>query len=555
MMTNIPPMFESRKKSTAFFMPSRSLLAQHGMPYTSQARSDPGHDLNRVAINPLTFQPAAQSCPLSAGPRACPFGGACHACPTQVRTKLAIGQLGDEYEQEADRVAEQVMRMPDSPAREATQFVGRTEDIHIQRACPKCGDEDEEIKTLQAKSLPGSIPVTPDVDSQIQALRGGGQPLDAATRAFMEPRFGYNFGQVRVHADAKAAESARAVNALAYTVGRDVVFGTGEYAPQTKQGKRLLAHELTHVAQQGNSAPLGIKNTLPIVVEPHSPFPDLLPISRLRDGLVVQRKCTTENCPQGYDELDSSNTNYVSMLSRAEDQAREQGLVDADVRFEQKGESFKNEANCPEGMKYEADDNSGFVLYLCKCCSLTKDVDKLAFNIVWSAKEQGNSASQLAGCTNLPSQQEVEGWANSVWDSFKNEGGTSWGWCGPASNKFLGSLGRYQGCAISISGGGHVITIGQYQGGWYVFDPTIDQFTTNPYDFSTDTNTKQPKMLEALENKDPFIYTLHQKPGLAFFSSNSELKTALEKYNELGACSYNFWSVASVRYQPEDQQQ
>lgn len=83
-------------------------------------------------------------------------------------------------------------------------------------------------------------------------LSSPGQPLDASTRTFMEPRFGYDFSQVRVHTDKRAAESARAVNALAYTVGRDVVFGEGEYEPGTSMGRRLLAHELTHVVQQGD---------------------------------------------------------------------------------------------------------------------------------------------------------------------------------------------------------------------------------------------------------------------------------------------------------------
>lgn len=83
-----------------------------------------------------------------------------------------------------------------------------------------------------------------------EVLRSPGQPLDAATRAFFEPRFGHDFSRVRVHTDAKAAESARAVNALAYTVGRDVVFGTGQYMPKTVAGHSLLAHELTHVVQQ-----------------------------------------------------------------------------------------------------------------------------------------------------------------------------------------------------------------------------------------------------------------------------------------------------------------
>jgi hypothetical protein len=83
-----------------------------------------------------------------------------------------------------------------------------------------------------------------------ETLESAGQPLDTTTRAFMERRFGLDFSQVRIHTDARAAESARAVNALAYTVGRDVVFDTSQYAPGTDAGKRLLAHELAHVAQQ-----------------------------------------------------------------------------------------------------------------------------------------------------------------------------------------------------------------------------------------------------------------------------------------------------------------
>ncbi|MBD0371725.1 MAG: DUF4157 domain-containing protein [Pyrinomonadaceae bacterium] len=83
-----------------------------------------------------------------------------------------------------------------------------------------------------------------------EVLRSSGQPLDAATRSFFEPRFGHDFSQVRVHTGAKAAESAQAVNALAYTVGRDVVFAGGQYAPHTFEGQKLLAHELSHVLQQ-----------------------------------------------------------------------------------------------------------------------------------------------------------------------------------------------------------------------------------------------------------------------------------------------------------------
>jgi hypothetical protein len=88
-----------------------------------------------------------------------------------------------------------------------------------------------------------------------EVLNSPGQPLDKTTRAFMEPRFGYDFSGVRVHMDAKAAESAHAVNALAYTVGRDIAFDAGQYLPHTISGRRLLAHELTHVAQQELTSP------------------------------------------------------------------------------------------------------------------------------------------------------------------------------------------------------------------------------------------------------------------------------------------------------------
>jgi hypothetical protein len=94
-----------------------------------------------------------------------------------------------------------------------------------------------------------------------EVLQSPGQPLDAATRAFFEPRFGHDFSRVKIHADSEAAASAVTVNALAYTVGDDVVFGPGRYGPATDSGQRLLAHELAHVVQQGRGtgapAPLG----------------------------------------------------------------------------------------------------------------------------------------------------------------------------------------------------------------------------------------------------------------------------------------------------------
>lgn len=95
-----------------------------------------------------------------------------------------------------------------------------------------------------------------------EVLLSSGQPLDANIRAFLEPRFGHDFSQVRVHTDARAVESAHAVNALAYTVGRNVVFGEGRYIPGSIEGQGLIAHELMHTIQQGMGVNTGSLLTL-----------------------------------------------------------------------------------------------------------------------------------------------------------------------------------------------------------------------------------------------------------------------------------------------------
>jgi hypothetical protein len=97
----------------------------------------------------------------------------------------------------------------------------------------------------------------------LETLRSPGQPLDSATRAFMEPRFGQDFSHVRVHADSKAAESARGVNANAYAVGSHIVFGAGKFSPHLNEGKQLIAHELTHTIQGGSKSPVEVHSVAP----------------------------------------------------------------------------------------------------------------------------------------------------------------------------------------------------------------------------------------------------------------------------------------------------
>ncbi len=171
-----------------------------------------------------------------------------------VQAKLTVGSPNDKYEQEADRVAEQVMRMP-APSETAgavrwskTGPQGPSQLPTIQRKCTKC----EEEQKLQAKEISGTTPeVAPQVAARVQSLQGVGQPLPASARQFFEPRFGRDFSQVRIHTD---AASTQALGARAYTLGRNIVFNTGQYAPETTSGRQLLAHELTHVSQQQPTA-------------------------------------------------------------------------------------------------------------------------------------------------------------------------------------------------------------------------------------------------------------------------------------------------------------
>jgi hypothetical protein len=165
--------------------------------------------------------------------------------PANAPATLTVRPPGDIYEQEADRIAEQVMRMPE-PQRQHARG----------ESCPTSQKEqpDQERKRLQTQRLDAGSSAQMHVPPIVrEVLSSPGQPLDPETQGFMEPRFGHDFSQVRVHTDSRAADSARAIQARAYTVGRDVVFADGQFSSATSDGRRLLAHELAHVIQQGQS--------------------------------------------------------------------------------------------------------------------------------------------------------------------------------------------------------------------------------------------------------------------------------------------------------------
>lgn len=180
----------------------------------------------------------------------------------KLQPQLSIGKPDDKYEREADRIADQVMRIPDAELIDHYGRIGQTPGNRVQRLCSKCEDElqrqpvtAEEEDTLQTQAASGAASeISAEVESRIHALKGGGRPLPERVRVFYERRFAQDFSQVRMHTDPKASASARTLSASAYTVGRNIVFAAGRYAPGTEAGGRLLAHELTHVIQQRGMA-------------------------------------------------------------------------------------------------------------------------------------------------------------------------------------------------------------------------------------------------------------------------------------------------------------
>ena len=172
----------------------------------------------------------------------------------------------DKEEEETEQVAPKLFRKLSSdpvqllsPARTSVYrslSVSRVPDVPIQRLCTECEDEVENTSTIQRQATaPGASNRTssapgPTIESHIASRRGAGSPLSRSSIAFFEPRFGSDFSAVRIHTDSSAANAARQLSAQAFTTGSDIFFGTGKYQPETAEGQRLLAHELTHVVQQ-----------------------------------------------------------------------------------------------------------------------------------------------------------------------------------------------------------------------------------------------------------------------------------------------------------------
>jgi len=175
-----------------------------------------------------------------------------------LQAKLSISNPQDEYEQEADRVATEVMRVsePDVLSHEP-QIAG------LLRMCSGCTEAITRSQHGQEPDDGIAQRVSTGIDGAIADLKNGGRPLPGDVRRFFESRFGRDFGAVRIHTDARSAELSRAINAAAFTAGADLVFGAGHYQPDSIEGRRLLAHELAHVVQQGRAGQLWPPNERP----------------------------------------------------------------------------------------------------------------------------------------------------------------------------------------------------------------------------------------------------------------------------------------------------
>jgi hypothetical protein len=172
-----------------------------------------------------------------------------------VQPKLRLGPVGDRYEQEADRMARRVVETISSPDYSP---VHRIEDVELRR------------KVAGFAPAAGGESIGPDLESSIHGARGKGFPLSERMRHPMERAFGIDFGSVRLHTDAQADRLNRSIQARAFTTGNDIFLRQGEYRPGSFEGQRLLAHELTHVVQQGQGGEPGtaLQRTIEIMYDP-----------------------------------------------------------------------------------------------------------------------------------------------------------------------------------------------------------------------------------------------------------------------------------------------
>jgi hypothetical protein len=201
-----------------------------------------------------------------------------------IQTKLAIGQPNDIYEQVADRVAEEIINMPEHVVRPKTSNLPYTNNIKVgevehPRSRPHFitgliqyqEDEMEKDERIQTKLNDCKLSTaSTQFEHLFQMTKGNGQALDKATQRYFESHFGNDFSAIRIHNDTNAIQLNKELNSQAFTLGNDVFFNHGTYNPESAQGKQLLAHELTHVVQQGAATSMD-HNCQATLIQRHAP--------------------------------------------------------------------------------------------------------------------------------------------------------------------------------------------------------------------------------------------------------------------------------------------
>jgi hypothetical protein len=173
----------------------------------------------------------------------------------KVQAKLIVNPPDDQYEREADRVADSVTRVKASSVQRQAELEEEEEEEEIQTKMSRIQrqeEEEEEEELIQTKAVSSqATEVSKDLEADISTARGSGQPLPDSVRSSLEPQLGHDFGQVHIHTDARADKLSRQLGAKAFTTGNDVFFRDGAYQPGSDSGQGLIAHELAHVVQQG----------------------------------------------------------------------------------------------------------------------------------------------------------------------------------------------------------------------------------------------------------------------------------------------------------------
>ncbi|MFP3898144.1 MAG: DUF4157 domain-containing protein [Dehalococcoidia bacterium] len=262
------------------------------------------------------------------------------------QAKLTISNPDDTYEREANRVAEGAVKALDTTVQRQEEQEEEEEELQMKPASVLQRQEEEELEEVQMKPASelqrqdeqpmtgagedGTVQLSEALEARIEKARTGGESLPDATRAALEPILGYDFGGVRVHTDTEADELSRQLEALAFTTGSDIFFRKGAYEPESMTGKGLLAHELTHVAQQraapmvqrtnGGTATAAEGEAAP--AETATTAPATSALRALWDTMVIGSAQQAYEALTGSGRLRARAGRAAELLSRAEDTIR-----------------------------------------------------------------------------------------------------------------------------------------------------------------------------------------------------------------------------------------